>query len=125
MRPSQVSKAVLLLSISLGLGQVTSVLLRPHLPHDGQALFVGILTVTLLAWLTYKIWVGRNWARIAFAALFALGSLLYIPMLIKFFNFSPLAGSINLVQSLLQLVALYLLFTEPGRGWFKVKAPVA
>jgi hypothetical protein len=125
LRPSQVSTAVILLCLSLVLGQVTSVLLRPNLPHGPEALFVQVATFALLAWLTYKIWVGRNWARITFTVLFAVGLLFYVPILVRFFQFSSVAGSINLVQSLLQLVALYLLFTDPGRGWFKARSPVA
>jgi hypothetical protein len=124
-RPSQVSTAVLLLCASLGLGTVTSVLLRPHLAPVRRTLFIEIATFALLAWLTYKIWVGRNWARITFAVLAALGFVIYAPILVRLFQVSTAAGSTNLVQGLLQLVAMYLLFTHPGRGWFKPRSPVA
>lgn len=68
-RPHQVSTAVLLLCLSLALGQVTSALLRQNLPHNAAALFVEVFTVASLAWLTYKIRVGRNWARMTFSVL--------------------------------------------------------
>lgn len=51
-RPHQVSTAVLLLCLSLALGQVTSALLRQNLPHNAAALFVEVFTVASLAWLT-------------------------------------------------------------------------
>jgi len=120
-----VSTAVLLLGLSLGLGIVTSALLQPHVPSRGQTLFVQVATFALLAWLMYEIWVGRNWARITYAVLWILGFAVYVPILIRFFHFSSIAGAINLLQGLLQAVALYLVFTEPGRGWFRAKSPVA
>jgi hypothetical protein len=122
-RPHQVSVAVMLLCLSLALGQLTSALLRPNLPHNPPAVFVAVFTVVTLAWLTYKIWAGRNWARMTFSALTILGLAVYAPILMKFFQISPIAGSINLLAGLLQLVAIYLLFTEPGRGWFKPRLP--
>lgn len=122
-RPHQVSAAVVLLCLSLALGQVTSALLRQNLPHTLPALFVAVFTVVTLAWLAYKIWAGRNWARMTFSVLTILGLALYAPILMKFFQISRIAGSINLLQGLLQLVAIYLLFTQPGRSWFKPRSP--
>jgi hypothetical protein len=124
-RPSQVSLAVRLLWISLGLGAVTSAIMRPLFPSTTHTVVTQVATFALLAWLTYKIWVGRNWARVTFVVMTALGLLIYIPILSVYFRFSPVAGTINLLQCLMQLVALYLLFTEPGRGWFKARSPVA
>ena len=117
--------AVLLLFVSLGLGTVTSDLMRPHLGPAGRTLLVQIVTLALLAWLSYEIWVGRNWARITSALLWALGLVFYVPVLIRLFQASAIVGSINLIQSLLQLAAFYLLFTNPGRAWFKTSSPVA
>jgi hypothetical protein len=124
-RPSQVSIAVLLLAASLALGTVTTALLQPHYARNSQTVSVQILTFVLLVWLTYKIWLGRNWARITFAVFWGLGFAFYVPILLKIFQFSPVAGFINVLQSLLQIVALYFLFSDPGRRWFKGKLPVA
>jgi len=124
-RPSQVLLAVRLLWASLGLGIVTSAIMRPHLPPGRETLFIQVATFALLGWLTYKIWAGRNWARITFLVLWVLGFIPAVPILLRTFGVSPLAGSINLVQSLLQIVALYLVFTNPGRSWFKPKVAVA
>src|SRR5580658_4528571 len=124
-RPSQVSTAAGLMWGSLLLGLVTSALLRGHLPSGAHALFIQVFTFGVLALLTYLIWAGHNWARITFTVLFALGLVFYGPILIRFFQSSPMAGALNLVQTLLQLIAIYLLFTKPARDWFKQKSGVA
>jgi hypothetical protein len=125
-RPAQVSIAALLLTASLALGVLTSVILPTTIASNSQAaivqVIVQIFVLIVFLWLTYKIWVGRNWARITFTVLAGLGFLPYIPILMKMFRLSPLAGSINILQTLLQLVALYLLFSSPGRAWFRAKS---
>lgn len=50
------------------------------------------------------IWAGRHWARMTFSALTILGLAVYAPILMKFFQISPIAGSINLLGGLLQTV---------------------
>jgi hypothetical protein len=124
-RPPQVSIATLLLAASLALGVVTSIILRPRIALTGQAgltqVFVQMLTLTIIVWLTYKIWKGRNWARITFAVLTGVGWAFYFPILVKMFQISAVAGSINCLQTLLQLGALYFLFSSPGRVWFGAK----
>jgi hypothetical protein len=124
-RPPQVSTVVRLMWGSLLLGLVTSALLRPYLPSGSRALFIQVFTIAVMALLIYMVWAGRNWARITFTVLFALGLVIYVPILIRFFEFSPVAGALNLLQTLMQLVALYLLFAEPGRDWFKPRSRVA
>jgi hypothetical protein len=121
-RPSGVSMAVALYSISLVLGIIDTGLLWDHLITTaslGFILLVQALIFTLLGFLTYKIWRGRNWARIASAVLYVVGLIPYIPALIGFFRHSTIAGSINLLEALLQLFALYLVFLTPARRWFK------
>jgi hypothetical protein len=120
-RPARVLNAVQLLAASQALGLVTTALLKPHLAASALVTFAEILTEVLFVWLIYLIWIGSNRARITFALLLGLGLPGYIPILLEFFRISAVAGSINLIQSLLQFVALYFLFTEPARGWFKRK----
>jgi hypothetical protein len=125
-RPRQVSVAARLLAASLALGVITSTIVQPHTAMNSRAALVQIsseiLTFSIIAWLAYKIWIGRNWARITFAVLTGVGWAFYVPALIRIFQLSPVAGSINILQTLLQLAALYLLFSNPGRAWFGGKA---
>jgi hypothetical protein len=107
-RPTQVSTAVLLLCVSLGIDVVTSP------PLLEQFLFGGsLLLYAMWAWMTYNIWMGRYWARGLYAVLVGPSIVLYV--------LSP-GIEINILQSLIDLAALYLLFTAPGRGWFQAES---
>ena len=120
-RPLQISTAVTLIWISICLGTLDSILLWRNLTASASVGFVvsvQVFTVALLACLTYKIWCGRNWARIVFVVLWAIGLIPYASTLPKFFTHSTIAGGINLFQTLLQLSALGLIFIGPGRFWF-------
>ena len=112
-RPTQVSAAVLLLCISLGIDAVTSALSWEHRAPSGHSVFVGILWFAVNAWLTFNIWMGHRWARDTYAGLFGLGIVLYVLV--------P-GATIDIPRSLVDLVALSLLFAGPGRGWFKAQS---
>jgi len=49
---------------------------------------------------------------VTLAVLLAVGLVFYVPILLKFFRYSFVAGSINVVQGLLQFLSLCLLFTN-------------
>jgi hypothetical protein len=125
-KPSQVTTAVRLLWSSLGLGILSSALQWEYLASLGSVGFilsVQILSFTVLAWLIWKISVGRNWARITFLvlAIIGLGFLAQIPSV---FERSPASAVVGVIQLLLQFAALYLVFADPGRRWFR-KSDVA
>jgi hypothetical protein len=124
-RPNQVSTAVLLLCISLGIDVLSWPWIR--LARGGPYLFGGIVMFAVNGWLTYNIWMGRYWARGTYAVLFVLGFVFWILAL------GSLGAKVNalsfmdwncILQSLLASIALYLLFTDPGRGWFETESPV-
>ena len=126
-RPFQVTMAARLLMGSLALGVVTDALLWSRLTSRtsvGFVLGVQAVTVALILWLTYKIWQGRNWARVTQAVLTVAGLPFYIPTLKGYFSISAAAGSVSALQTALQLVAIYLIFIGPGRKWFKARAAV-
>ena len=66
------------------------------------------------AWLTYKIWVGRYWARGLYAVFFGLSTVFWVLCFA--------GGGLFNIHSLIDLVVLYLLFTSPGRGWFEAES---
>jgi hypothetical protein len=120
-RPTQVSAAVVLLCISLGIDLVPTAI--PYGTYRAWASpygLGGILTYALSACLTYNIWKGRYWARGTYAVLFALGML---PLVVS----GEWPGGwrmLCILQLPLQLAALYLLFAGPGAGWFKAETPL-
>ena len=121
-RPSQVSKAIGLLWFSLGLAFVNVLTDPEYLVLD----FITTLTVFILgirALVIWKVSVGRNWARIFTLVMFLLSGLAYLVTLTSTFSGSRLIGLSVLLQLAFELVALYLIFTEPGAGWFKRGQP--
>jgi hypothetical protein len=127
-RPREVSIATRLSVVSLALGVLSSVLLWRFMTSTapvGFILTVQIFTFALLGWLIHKTWQGRNWARITLLVIVVLGLPFYVPNVRKFFAVSPTAGYVNVAQSILQVVALYLLFISPGRVWFNRRSPLA
>jgi hypothetical protein len=113
--PTQVSVAVLLLCASLGIDAVTSALSWTHRAPGVHALLSGIFWFAVNAWLTFNIWMGLDWARSIYAALFGLGIVLY---------FLIPGTKIDIPASLIDLVAFSLLYVGPGRAWFAAKSTI-
>jgi hypothetical protein len=122
LRPDRIATATNLLWGAVGIGIVIlfreATFLKSQASIGGIALITAIVFVSM-ALLIYKISKGRNWARLTFLILFILGAFPYIPNLLDMFNRSLLTGSLSLVQLVMQLTALYFLFTKPGSTWFK------
>ena len=121
-KPAQVTTAVRLLWTTLGLGLVNAVLEWRFLTAAtsvGLVLSTQVLTFAILAWLTIKISRGRNWARITYLALLLVGLPVAFLQFPTIFTRSPISGAISVAQVLLQVAALYLCFSDPGRRWFR------
>ena len=124
-KPAQVARATTLLWFSLAIGAVIALLdlyFLQSLASAGFTVFVMAFVLAIIALLIHKISAGRNWARITFLVFFVLGTTSYVPNLIAMFSRSAITGSLSLLQVVLQMGALYLIFTNPGAGWFKSKA---
>ena len=119
--PKQALWAVRLMWATLGLGLVNSLLQWNYLTSQASQSFVlsvQFVTLVIMVWLIYKLWRGRNWARITLLVLFAIGLLPSLPVLAATFRRDPIAGSIGTAVTILQVVAFYLVFATPGRLWF-------
>ena len=124
-RPRVVTVAVWMLWIEVALSSL-SALLRMQYSSDTVVVVYVLIGAVLLqglsALLIYKIWKGRNWARITYLVLTLLALLSWIQMAAAIPNgvkFVPAVETIlPLAGTILDLVALYLLFV-PGRAWFR------
>jgi len=119
--PTQILLATRLLWVQLGLGLINSIIQWGYFTSKATPAFVITVQATtfvIMAWLIYKIWRGRNWARITFAILFLLGLIPALPILADVFRRSLVAGCLTTAGTICQLVALYLIFVAPGRSWF-------
>jgi hypothetical protein len=125
LRPRQVTLAVNCLWTAVGLGFVRGILLWPSLvaPRPGyfQTYVVIGWALSLLFswWILAEISLGRNWARMTLFVFWVFGALLLIWQLAVVFLASRLAGAAAVVGLVLDVAAMYLLFTEPASSWFK------
>jgi hypothetical protein len=114
--PHEVTVATRFLWYSVAAGAISIVL--DLLGTIGRSSFgipvIPLLAIGVLSWLTYSISRGRNWARIAFLVVFVLGSpVLYL------LQRTVIVRAASVVILVLELVALYLLFTGVGARWFR------
>jgi hypothetical protein len=84
-----------------------------------RSIITMVLTLAVLLLLIFLISrVRQNWARWVFAVLFVVGtppSALNLPALI---SANPVAGTLSLIQFVMQFVALVLIFVPDARAWF-------
>jgi hypothetical protein len=123
-RPIEVTRAVQLFSASFVIGGIRTVFdLAQKLTgvYFLLALLVMVVFLGIAFFLVSKIAAGRNWARIVFLVLFLIGLPLAIPGYLVELKTNLLHGSISILMALLQLIAMYLLFTKNSNLWFKTR----
>jgi len=121
-QPPEVGRAITLLWVGLGLmvlkvavniGALDSIV--PSLLSNAAFL----LTFGIAAFIIYATSKGYNWARWSFALMFAVDALPALYLLPETMAQSPLRGGITLAQCAAQGYGLYLLFSFPGKAWFR------
>ena len=123
-RPHEVTLAARLLWVALALGALNFMVDSVRAASGGSlplaAVVISLLTLGLLGWLTQKIAHGRNWARIVFLIMFVAGVPIFFSQLPAMLERSVFATAISSVAiSVLQIVALYLVFIGVGARWFR------
>lgn len=129
-RPMTVTLAVILLLAMLILGAISWFYqlthsealksLQAQAPHMGMVQH-GLLIVSLIfnLFLQYKIFMGRNWARITALVLFLIAVLSSIPSFLGMFPISTTIKVMAPLAMLVQLLAYVMLFSGAGKAWFK------
>ena len=125
-RPREVTLAARLLWVALALGAFNAVVDSARLASSGSVppyFLVGsvagsLLVLCVLAWLTNRIAHGRNWARIVFLVMFVIGIPIFLLQLPVMFASSVFATAVSATISVLQMIALYLVFLGAGSYWF-------
>ena len=82
-------------------------------------LVVVSLTWVFLAYLVAMIEKGLNWARITFLVLYVLGLLFSALSIGQALEQSPLAAISAIAQSVLQAIAMVLVFLRPSNPWYR------
>lgn len=137
-RPRNVVIAVIILGIRLlfGLAAIIDAIASgtldkpiPQSPLDPQTMNLlmmvfAVLSSVTFAFFIYKIYEGRNWARIVYLVFILLSDLTAIPWYVKLFHapntlpYPVAVGYTMLLEELATLVAISLLFFGPGASWF-------
>ncbi len=123
-RPTQVVLAIRLAALNYGLGLIAILVSWEYfsrLQSIGSLIFNQIFSLALSVWLYYKIYVGRNWARVTLLVFFALGSFMTLSSLVRDLLMSaPVMAKAQMVLGIgIGLTILWLLFFSPGRHWFR------
>lgn len=127
-QPQKVDTAVKLLYASLGFGIISSILFPPRL--DEVSSFDSALNDSLFSFfifgplflLYYMIGKGKNWARITYLVFFIMGiplSIVVFPIYLSLSDTPVISGTLSLVQTGMQLVAMVFLFQGESSAWFK------
>lgn len=123
-KPIEITRAVQLLYLTLGIGIVKAFIDFSHISFESSVaitLFVMLFTFAFLFFLIIKISGGRNWARIVFLIFFLLGIPLAIPIVLEEVKRNLFLGSLSLIQIVLQVTALVLMFTKNSNLWFRTR----
>ncbi|UIR57283.1 hypothetical protein LZQ00_05570 [Sphingobacterium sp. SRCM116780] len=97
--------------ISAALG-VINILLTPAILTSASSISAALLTLAFLVGIGLLIRKGTDWIKYVLLILLVIG-LLGIPYMIQNILQSPIVGVINIIQTILQIIALILLFTIP------------
>jgi Ca2+/H+ antiporter len=129
-RPNNVVIAVYLLWFQLAIGipgmvyqvlnpstEVAAGAMRTALFVTTSLIVIG--SVALYAFLNWKCWQGRNWARIVHLIFLILGLVMIFWALRATFTQSRIQGVVYIVQMMLNVAAVVLLFTRPASAWYK------
>ena len=127
-RPAQINRAIGLLCLTLTIGTLELVIISWHTWRHTQVhsvaaslgayIAIAIVFLGLCGFLIWKIAQGRNWARITWLIVFVIGLWHYPSSLRSTFHRSPVLAILNITDTAIEVYALLLMFTSPGRSWF-------
>ena len=120
--PKNIKKAAYFFFATIILGIINTFITNQQ--NDGilfstsRMISVSIAIYSLMFTHFINILKGNNWARILFAVLFPLFTLLTLPDTINFLKSNSVIGIIRFTQAGLQFIALILLFSRESKDWY-------
>jgi hypothetical protein len=129
-RPPQISLAVKLWAANYCLGLLMLVGYREYftnLQPAGSLLFNQVFSLALSAWLYYKIYLGRNWARITLLLMVVFGGAMTASGAVRgMVSAMPMPVKVQMLLSVgINFVVLWLLFLSSGRSWFSAPKQIS
>ena len=101
--------------LTWGLGWLTTTI---YTPAPAQSVVILIVTVGITFALIKCIGLGMKWERIVLLVLFLLGLVVYPLTFVSVMKVSMLVAVLSLLQTILQIIALYYLFSRASTQWF-------
>jgi hypothetical protein len=86
-------------------------------------MLVSFAVIILLVWLSARR--RKNWARWLMLLFFIPGAVMSAPQIAQTLQISPVAGVLNIVQSIMQLVAIIFVFTGNANPYFRKASEIA
>ena len=118
--PRRVMVAVWLYLSSIALGILSSAVV----PAPGPLWFAVLIIIVMLL-LALAIWRRQNWSRFVFLVLFLLGLPIMFAIREMLAQRGAFGAAILIAQTVLQGIALVLLFTGDSGAWYRRKAVTA
>ncbi len=129
--PWQVVLAVRLAVLSYLMGALSLILYWDYFStmRSAQSVLVNLgIALIFFIWIYYKIYAGRNWARITLLVILVLVGLMtmssvFMDKISELLAPAPAVVKAQMIAGLvISLIILGLLFVSPGRSWFRPKS---
>lgn len=121
-RPGRVTLALWFLWVEFALSATQAVVqLSTMTGRRGFGIVVGVGAAVLVveAVVIQQLALRRNWARYVTLIASILGLLQFFGVLARGQKIDPVVGGLEVVQLVLDGMALFLLFTSPAKQWYK------
>jgi len=123
-RPKQIMAAIWLAVIGYALGLIVIFVSWDYYSSlQSMGAFIGgqLVSLMLMIWIYYKVYVGRNWARIVLLVFSILGALAMANRVVMdVLATAPTIAKVQMFVGLgLNVTILWLLFFTPARQWFR------
>lgn len=116
-RPARVGTALTLLYIGFGIGLLRTIVEASAYTH--VVVFITFFLLAVFLFLIYMIGKGRNWARIAYLVLFIIFLPFTVHTVLQDLAAKPISVSLDMVLTVMDMIALVFLFQKPSSAWFK------
>ncbi|MCX5694626.1 MAG: hypothetical protein NT014_05865 [Candidatus Omnitrophica bacterium] len=124
-KPKSVIMGVKFLYVAIIISFLRGIIVGPQIGAAEGIPFASVVLVLIfvsaIIWLlVYKISQAKNWARIVYLILFAIGNCAtFWPLIVSVLE-HPVSGLLGIVQAVLEIIGMVLLFSASSNQWFKL-----
>ena len=120
-RPDKIRQAVTLLYVNLGIGVLIFIMEVPFSQRwqVASVYFIMFIVLCIFWFFIHMIGKGKNWARITYLVLFIIGMPFWVLELPQSLAANPIVGLLGIGETVIQVVALVILFQKPSSDWFR------